>query len=67
MKYQISFILIAGLYFCLNGFLPRKTEVEKYSLELQNDGWKKHAADHIAKVELKKIPMDSIYINYKND
>ena len=67
MKYQIIFIAAAGLYFCLNGFLPRKTEVEKYSLELQNDGWKKDAANHIAKVELKIIPMDSIYINYKND
>jgi hypothetical protein len=34
---------------------------------LQNEGWGKSASEHIAKVEFKIIPEDSLYISYIED
>jgi len=68
-KTQILFIAIVGAYFLLNGFIPRKhfNPWQIYAIELQEQGWSKKASEHIAKVEFKIIPEDSIYIGYMED
>ena len=68
-KYQIAFLIVVGAYFLLNGLIPRNENInwQMYSNELQQDGWTKKAADHIAKVEYKLIPEDSLYISYMED
>ena len=68
-KYQIAFLIVVGAYFLLNGLIPRNENInwQMYSNELQQDGQTKKAADHIAKVEYKPIPEDSLYISYMED
>jgi hypothetical protein len=68
-KYQIAFLIVVGAYFLLNGLIPRNENInwQMYSNELQQDGWTKKAADHIAKVKYKLIPEDSIYTSYMED
>lgn len=68
-KHQIIFIIILAAYFLLNGAIPRETKTnwKTLSKELQDEGWRQSAADHIAKVEFKIIPEDSLYIAYMED
>jgi len=68
-KTQITFIAIVAAYFLLNGFIPRKQNNvwESYAIELQNEGWSQKASTHIAKVEFKIIPEDSLYVAYMED
>jgi len=68
-KPQIIFIIVLAAYFLLNGLIPRKenNDLQMYSNELQREGWSKKAADHIAKVEFKIIPEDSLYLAYMED
>lgn len=68
-KPQIVFIIVLAAYFLLNGLIPRKENkvFQSYSNELQAEGWSKAAADHIAKVELKLIQEDSLYMAYMED
>lgn len=68
-KPQIVFIIVLALYFLLNGFIPRKENnaLQSYSNELQAEGWSKKVAEHIAKVELKIIPIDTLYVSYMED
>lgn len=44
-----------------------KKVYQKRANELQNDGWSKKAATHIAKVESGLIPEDEEYISYMED
>jgi len=66
---QITFIIVVAAYFLLNGFIPRneKTDWQEYAIELQGEGWTKTVSEHIAKVEFKIIPEDSLYIAYLED
>jgi len=66
---QITFIAILAAYFLLNGFIPRNEikDWQLYAIELQNEGWSKKASNHIAKVEFKIIPQDSLYVAYLED
>jgi len=66
---QIIFIIVLGIYFLFNGCLPRteKKDWQLYAIELQGEGWSKEASEHIAKVEFKIIPEDSLYIAYMED
>jgi len=66
---QILFIAIIAAYFLLNGFIPRneKKDWQLYAIELQGEGWTKTASEHIAKVEFKIIPEDSLYLAYMED
>jgi len=68
-KTQITFIAIAAAYFLLNGFIPRNEikDWQLYAIELQNEGWSEKASNHIAKVEFKIIPEDSLYVAYMED
>ncbi len=68
-KYQFLFIALVLVYFIGSVLVPRVqlANWQIYSNELQTIGWKKHAADHIAKVEFKLIPEDSLYISYMED
>jgi len=68
-KPQIIFIIVLAFYFLLNGFIPRteKKDWQLYAIELQGEGWSKEASEHIAKVEFKIIPEDSLSIAYLED
>ena len=69
MKTQNLFLTIVVAIF-LNSCCNIKTEKKVYqdrAIELQNEGWSKKASLHIAKVEFKIIPEDSLYISYMED
>lgn len=48
-------------------FTSCRNSWQVYANELHKEGWSKDAATHIAKVEYKLIPIDSVYIGYKED
>ena len=68
-KYQFLFIAAVLVYFIGSVLVPRVqlANWQIYSNELQEIGWKKHAADHIAKCEFNLIEKDSIYSAYMED
>lgn len=69
MKTQNLFLTIVAailLSSCCNTQTDKKVYHKRVN-ELKNEGWTNSAATHIAKVEFKLIPEDSLYISYMED
>jgi hypothetical protein len=68
LKTQYIILIVLACYFLLNGLMPRENEILSAKVSyLMNEGWHPKAAEHIAKVELKLIPEDALYIAYMED
>ncbi|TDD77156.1 hypothetical protein [Flavobacterium caseinilyticum] len=66
--HYIILILIAS-YFMFNGCINRTpaNDWKAYANDLQSEGWSIEAAEHIAKVEFKILPIDEEYTAYIED
>jgi hypothetical protein len=68
LKTQYIILTLIACYFLMNVFIPRDNEILSAKVSyLMNEGWQPKAAEHIAKVELKLIPEDALYIAYMED
>lgn len=68
LKTQYIILIVCFGYFLLNGLIPRNNAVLTAKVSyLINEGWEPQAAEHIAKVELKMIPIDAEYKAYMED
>lgn len=67
-KTLIILITVTTTYFFVGRSAPETHPLLNAKIEyLQNEGYKKEAATHIAKVELKLIPEDKEYISLMED
>ena len=62
----LTFVVAIFLNSCYNTQTDKKVYQDRVN-ELKNIGWSNSAATHIAKVEFKLIPEDSLYISYMED
>jgi len=62
----LTFVAVIFLNSCYNTQTDKKVYQDRVN-ELKNIGWSNSAAIHIAKVEFKLIPEDSLYISYMED
>mgnify|MGYP003443137254 FL=1 len=62
----LTFVVAIFLNSCYNTQTDKKVYQDRVN-ELKNIGWSNSAAIHIAKVEFKLIPEDSLYISYMED
>ena len=64
-KHQIGFLLIVAIYFIFNSCttepMESTNEFQLYIIEMQEEGYSKEAAEHIAKVDYLIIPIDDYY------
>lgn len=68
LKTQYIILTLITAYFLLNGLIPRKNEaLQAKTAYLINEGYTEKAAEHIAKVDLKIIPIDAEYTALMED